>query len=143
MQQMKRLVLVFLFGMLACGCAGPRVDAEEAEVALPPGTLNADQVTQRFSGYSAVSVLDKSGRVSLTYYNPDGTLRQKQDGEQRSGNWRVKRDGRICLDFPGERERCRIIVKEGETYVKYIVKKDNRHERILSYRSFEQGNLVD
>ena len=143
MKPLKLLVLMGLIAIILGGCVGKQTQAEEKDVALPQGTLNAAEVTKLFSGKSVESILEKNGRVSLTYYNPNGSLRQLQDGIRRSGVWRVREDSRICLDFAGDRDRCRIIVKEGNTYVKYIVKNDGQHERIITYRSFREGNLVD
>ncbi len=143
MKQLKLLVLMGLLAIILGGCVGKETRAGDKDIALPQGTLSAAEVTKLFSGKSVESILDKNGRVSLTYYDPDGSLRQLQDGNRRSGVWRVREDGRICLDFAGERDRCRIIVKEGKDYVKYIVKKDGQHERIITYRSFRDGNLVD
>ena len=143
MKPLKFLVLLGLLAILFGGCVGKDSQAEKQDIVLPPGTLNAAEVSKLFSGKSVESILDKNGRVSLTYYNPDGSLRQLQGGVRRSGVWQVREDGRICLDFAGERDRCRIIVKDGNTYFKYIVKNNGQHERIITYRSFRDGNLVD
>jgi hypothetical protein len=130
-------LLIVLFG----GCASMNSKSKKA-APLPPGTLNATEVTSLFSGKSVTSVLDENGRVSLTYYNPDGQLSQLRKGKKRNGTWLVKKNGRMCLQFEGRKKRCRIIVKEGLTYSKYIVKRDGNHQRILSYTSFQDGNLV-
>ena len=107
------------------------------------GTLDAAAVTALFSGKTVESVLDKTGRVSLTYYSPTGELRQLQNGEKRNGRWEVRADGRICLDLPEDDRQCRIIVKDGDVYRKYVVKKDGMHEPVVTYKSFRNGNLVD
>lgn len=143
---MKNLHVIWaslLVIFLAAGCATTSVTSRESAVPLPPGTLNTQEVTTLFSDRTAESILDSNNRVSLTYYDPNGKVRQLQDGLKRDGAWRVRDDGRICLKFGAERERCRIIVKEGSAYVKYIVKSDGQHERILSYSSFIAGNAVD
>jgi hypothetical protein len=36
-------------------------------------------------------------------------------------------------------EKCRIIVKEGDEYKKYIVKKNGHHQHSVSYRNFAPG----
>lgn len=125
----------FLLIFLAAGCA-------TTSVTLPPGTLNAVEVTALFSGQTVESKLDKSGRVSLTYYNPNGGLRQLQNEQERSGIWRVTKKGRICLQFAGSKERCRAIIKEGPVYRKYIIKSDGNHTPILTYTSFRSGDLI-
>jgi len=143
MNTVKMSLTILLIAFALCSCAPLKGQKDTPEVQLPPGTLTAAEVTALFSGQTVESVLESNGRTSLTYYNPNHELRQLQYGEKRSGFWRVRDDGRICLQLGTEKEKCRIIVKEGPTYYKYTVKKNGMHERILAYTSFRQGNLVD
>lgn len=142
---MKTIACLFttmLLAVLLSGCAGIGKHRGES-VTLPPGTLDAAAVTALFSGKTVESVTDSSGRVSLTYYGANGELRQLQNGAKRSGTWKVRDDGRICLEFPGDSSQCRIIVKEGDIYRKYVVKLNGMHKPVVTYRSFSPGNLVD
>ncbi len=109
---------------------------------LPMGTLNEQAVTELFSNKTVQSVSVHKGRVSLTYYDPDGSLEQLQNGIKRHGIWRVTKNGRICLAFAGSREKCRIIVKEGKIYKKYIVKKNGQHQHSVNYRKFLPGKQL-
>jgi len=136
MHTRKIKLVSVLFIILIGGCAS-------MNVALPPGTLNAAEVTALFSGKTVESRLDETGRISLTYYNPDGSLHQLQKGRIRNGGWRVKDNGRICLQLEEKSESCRIIVNEGTVYRKYIVKADGDHQPIITYTSFRNGNQVD
>ncbi|MGK2907865.1 MAG: hypothetical protein ACSLFH_16200 [Desulfuromonadales bacterium] len=106
---------------------------------LPAGTLSSEELMQLFSGQTVESVTAEKGRVSQTYYNPDGTLEQRQGGEQRFGKWRVTNDARICLQMEDLQEKCRIIVKEKDEVRKYIVKKNGQHQHSVSYRKFSPG----
>ena len=56
---------------------------------LPVGTLNRDEVIQLFSGKTVESVTASQGRVSHTYYAPDGKIEQLREGSKRFGTWRV------------------------------------------------------
>ncbi len=129
--KMASVLVLILIG----GCAS-------MNVALPPGTLNAAEVTALFSGKTVESKLDSTGRISLSYYNPDGSVHQLQEGQIRDGKWRVKKDGRICLQMEQKSESCRIIVHEGSVYRKYIVRGDGDHTPIITYTSFRNGNQV-
>jgi len=142
MKRIRFLLVILLLTLLTGGCAPAKAKKDKGVAQLPPGTLNASEVTALFSGQTVESILDKNGRISLTYYNPNGELNQLQDGSKRNGVWRVRDDGRICLTFAGAGEKCRIIVKEGSVYSKYIVKKNGQHERIITYKSFRSGNQV-
>jgi len=105
---------------------------------LPQGTLGSKRLKKLFADRTVESVTAKKGRVSLTYYSPDGNVEQIRDGVMRTGKWRVK-SKRICMQMDGLKEKCRIIVKEGGGYKKYIVKKNGRHQHSVSYRKFTPG----
>lgn len=106
---------------------------------LPVGTLDEKQVKELFSGKTVESVSARKSRTSLTYYDPGGTVEQVRQGQERYGFWRVTPNGRICLQMENFAEKCRIIVKEGGEYKKYIVKKNGRHQHSVSYRKFMDG----
>ena len=106
---------------------------------LPLGTLKKKQVIKLFSGQTVESVTASKSRVSRTYYAPDGTVEQVRNATKRYGKWRVSNDARICLQMEDRKEKCRIIVKEGDEYKKYIVKKNGHHQHSVSYRKFTPG----
>ncbi|MGK2907846.1 MAG: hypothetical protein ACSLFH_16105 [Desulfuromonadales bacterium] len=106
---------------------------------LPVGTLVKAEVIELFSGKTFESVTAGKGRVSQTYYNPDGTVEQLQGGDKRFGKWLVTNSGRICLQMDDLQEKCRIIVKENGEIRKYIVKKNGQHQHSVSYRKFTEG----
>jgi hypothetical protein len=87
---------------------------------LPLGTLKKKQIIKLFSGQTVESVTVSKSRVSHTYYATDGTVEQLRKMEDRG-------------------EKCRIIVKEGDDYKKYIVKKNGHHQHSVSYRKFATG----
>lgn len=138
MKIQKKLLVLILLVLFAWGCAPAKKST--VKIDLPPGTLTAPEVTTLFSGKTVESVVTSSGRVSVTYYDPSGELRQLQNGAKRTGTWRVRDDGRICLAIEGNDGKCRIIVKEGEVYKKYIVKLSGKHQHVIDYRSFRDGN---
>lgn len=109
---------------------------------LPEGTLDHDRVVALFKDRTVESVTADKGRVSRTYYAPDGTVDQLRKGKHRKGKWRVTKNGRICLQMEERGEKCRIIVKENGEYHKYIVKKNGHHQHSVSYRSFVAGNQL-
>ena len=142
MNNIRILLASILLIVLIGGCASTK-STKRVNVPLPPGTLDAAEVTALFSEKTVESTLDENGRVRLTYYSPNGELRQQKKGEKRGGTWWVKQNGRICLQFEGGKKTCRVIVKEGSLYRKYIVKKDGNHQGIITYTSFRNGNLID
>lgn len=133
----RLLTLAFAVTFLAAACQStPRV-----AVTLPPGTLSAEEIHELFIGKTVKSITVAKGRVSESYYDPNGEIRQLRNGERRSGHWRITDDARICLKMGYfGKEGCRIIVKEQGGYKKYIVKLDGNHVPAVSYQSFQTGN---
>lgn len=118
---------------------GNKLTSLSKEPLLPEGTLDKDQVVKLFSGNTVESITASQGRVSHTYYAPDGKLVQMRDGVKRHGMWRVSNSARICLQMEGVEEKCRIIVREGDQIKKYIVKKNGKHQHSVTYRKFTPG----
>jgi len=109
---------------------------------LPPGTLNKKQLVKLFSDKTVESVTARKGRISLTYYAPDGSIVQSRKGHKRYGKWRVKKNGRICIQMENLKEKCRIVINEGGEYKKYIIKKNGRHQHSITYRTIADGNQL-
>lgn len=109
-------------------------------VALPKGTLNADELVVLFSNKTVHSVTAVEGRKSVSYYAASGEIRQQRHGVTRHGRWRVTDNHRICLQMENLPEKCRIVVKEKGVYQKYIVRKNGQHQHSVSYQRFEEGN---
>ena len=106
---------------------------------LPFGTLKKKAIVSLFADKTVESVTARKRRVSQTYYHHDGNLVQLRNGIKRYGTWRVTKNGRICLQMAGSQEKCRIIVKDGDQYKKYIVKKNSHHQHSVSYQKFTAG----
>ncbi len=114
---------------------------DKPQISLPATTLSADEVRALFLGRTIESRTLVKKRGSLTYYRPDGEVRQLRDGTTRLGRWRVNRKGRICLRMEALREKCRIIVREPDGgYRKYIVRKNGQHQPTVDYVRFWEGN---
>ena len=109
-------------------------------IALPPGTLSADELLRLFSDKTVYSVTAVRKRESVSYYASSGELLQMRNGVKRTGHWRVTANDRICLQMENLPEKCRIVVKEDGEYKKYIVKKNGRHQHSVSYVEFRDGN---
>ena len=107
---------------------------------LPTGTLNKKQLVALFSDQTVETVTAKNGRASLSYYGPSGSVEQLREGIKRRGKWRVNKADRICLQMQNLKEKCRIVVKQANSYKKYIVKKNGQHQHSVTYRTFTAGN---
>lgn len=126
--------------LIAVVILGDIAVAADDGIPLPDGTLNANDVVELFSDKTVESVTAVRGRSSISYYAPNGEVRQQRKGVTRIGKWRVLDNGRMCLQMDGLPEKCRIIVNENGIYKKYIVKKSGKHQHSVTYRSFRDGN---
>ncbi len=138
-RSIRCLLIMFMSVFLLTVSEGPLM---AGSVSLPTGTLSEKAVTKLFLDKTVQSVSVLKGRASLTYYNPNGSIEQLRNGMKRYGIWRVTKNGRICLAFAGSKEKCRIIVKKGKFFKKYIVKKNGRHQHSVSYQQFLSGNQL-
>ena len=118
---------------------GEQLRALSPKPLLPMTTLRKKEIINLFSDKTVESVTANQGRTSLSYYSPDGKVEQLRNGVIRRGTWHVTNSARICLQMENLQEKCRIIVKEGDGYKKYIVKKNGDHQHSVSYRKFMQG----
>jgi len=109
---------------------------------LPVGTLNADQLKDLFVGQTVDSVTIARGRSTISYYNPNGEIRQRRAGQLRTGHWRITKKGRICLQMEDNAEKCRAVARQNGQYLKFIVKKNGRHQPVVRYIAFRDGNIL-
>jgi hypothetical protein len=113
---------------------------ELTNLSSPPlEKLNKKEIVMLFSERTVESETVRKGRVSMTYYYPDGTLELLRNGKEHSGVWRVTDNDRMCLKLEDSKEKCRIIVRQGSSYSKYIVKNHGKHQRSINYRWFRPG----
>ena len=136
----QNLTVYLLVVLIAVVILGDIAVAADDGIPLPDGTLNANDVLELFSDKTVESVTAVRGRTSISYYAPNGEVRQQRKGVTRTGKWRVLDNGRMCLQMDGLPEKCRIIVNENGIYKKYIVKKSGEHQHSVTYRSFRDGN---
>ncbi|MCP4342583.1 MAG: hypothetical protein GY799_27805 [Desulfobulbaceae bacterium] len=101
--------------------------------------LTKEEIVMLFTDKTVESETVRKGRVSLTYYRSNGTLELFRNGKKHSGAWRVTENNRMCLRIENSKEKCRIIVKQGASFSKYIVKKNGQHQRSINYRRFLPG----
>lgn len=126
-----------LSGILALtGCKTIRPFSSE------PVFLTQDEVQALFIGQTVESHNLNTKITSFTYYRPNGKALQERLWEKRTGNWRTLDDGKICLQFSGKKERCRIIGKKGDRYRKYRPDKSGQLVPIVKYRRFINGNTL-
>jgi hypothetical protein len=140
---LKWFSLLSVFLLVLCACAAPHSTAKYSThgVQLPPGTLGPSEVTALFFN-KTVKSRNKGGNVSQTYYSPNGTLKQIRDGQVRTGTWKVRPDGRICLTMAGEKGQCRYILKKNDQYRKFKLTKKGKAKKVVTYLSFQSGNQI-
>jgi hypothetical protein len=141
MRKILRTLLFQLPLLLVFNGVAPGTHLETGTgVDLPAGILNAENIRALFINFTVHSVTALKRQKSVSYYDPDGEIRQLRKGIVRIGRWRITDDDRICLKMESFPEKCRIIVKEGGVYNKYIVKKNGKHQLSVHYVAFESGN---
>ena len=140
---MRQLLLGLLTVFLLCPTlvkAQPESAPPATSEPLPIGTLTSPEVFALFNDKTVFSVTAVQQRESISYYSPNGEIRQLRNDITRRGHWRITDFGRICLQMEDLPEKCRIIAKEDGVYKKYIVRKSGSHQHSVSYLNFRDGN---
>ncbi len=128
--------------LILCLSADLFAMAGEPPIVLPDGALNAEQLKQQFTGRTAAAKIAGKERVELYYFAEDGKVTEIRGNWQKTGEWYVREDGRLCIDLVGEHRDCRVIIKDGDQYHQYAAKRDGNHEYEQSYSEFLQGNQL-
>ena len=82
--------------------------------------LNAGEVRTLFVDHTVTSRNLNTGTISISYYDPDGSVRQIRNDRQRTGYWRIEENGQICLQMQSNEESCRMIKLDSDNiYRKY------------------------
>lgn len=114
--------------------------ASKPNIVLPEGVLTAPQIEQLFTDRTVVAQ-DTDEEERVLYFGRDGAVRQIRDGMISDGTWSVRGDSRLCVEIDGDRG-CRAVVRRGEVYLQYVVKKDGNHRPDLSYIAFRDGEQL-
>ena len=113
-----------------------------ATTALAENELSAAEVTELFSGKTVEGINVNKGYSFKAYFDPNGTVRAKYAVGGRQGKWRVDKKGRKCIKWEDQRkEKCFVLVKEGEVYEEFKIKKDGRRKHVATFKKFTEGNL--
>lgn len=126
---MKKVLIGLITGLLFCSSS---VLAEQ--------TLNAEEVTQLFSGNTYEATLPTRGLTMTVYADPDGTMRGVQNGNKFTTQWKVNEEGEICVSYR-DKLSCRIVVEDNAIYKKYKVDDKGKRTLLVVYKSFSPGNI--
>ena len=139
---LRKLSIAFILLFALLNSVSAEETLVEERLPLPQGTLNSDEIFYLFNDRTVHSVTAVRGRESISYYDPNGEIRQLRNDIKRVGRWRVTDHDRICLQMEDLPEKCRIIVEDNGHYKKYIVRKDGKHQHSVSYPRFLTGNVL-
>lgn len=102
--------------------------------------LDARETRALLSGKTVVARNLNNGRTSVSYYAPDGRVRQLRNGRERLGAWRVTKGGRVCLAMGSRKESCRAVkLGSDQVYRKYRVEKGVERP-VIAYQSIVAGD---
>jgi hypothetical protein len=127
----------FIIGIIL-GC----LIAFGGSIALAGNELSAAEVTELFSGKTVEGINVSKGYSFKAYFDPNGTVRAKYAVGGRQGKWRVDKKGRKCIKWEDQpKEKCFVLVNEGEVYKEFKIKKDGRRKHVATFKKFTEGNL--
>lgn len=104
--------------------------------------LNEQEVRLLFTEKTVISQNVKTGTISASYYTEDGKVRQYRKGKLRTGEWRVKKNGKKCMQMQSKEESCRVVkLDENGLYRKYKPE-PYALQPVVVYHSFISDNSL-
>jgi len=114
--------------------------------ALAADNLDADAVKALFSGRTGYAVHLLKDLEIVAYFDADGTTRQKRNGEDWTGKWKVEDDGKHCIKmtdpYSGLEKpwKCAFIEMDGDAYYRHFIKPNGDVKTVVKYTKFKDGN---
>ncbi|MCB1755864.1 MAG: hypothetical protein KDJ38_10100 [Gammaproteobacteria bacterium] len=99
----------------------------------PSHQLGAAEVRDLFVDHTVTSRNLNTGTKSVSYYDPDGTVRQIRSDRYRTGHWRIRKSGEICLQMERNQESCRFIKLDADNIYRKYRHGDSGLEPIIVY----------
>jgi hypothetical protein len=116
---------------------------------LPPEEVrtlfsgNTVETERRDGGVPGVDSPDRIENFATTfslYFDTDGTIKKKTDGNPKAGKWRVTDDAKLCMEWKRKKEKCGHLHKQGNTYKRVIRRKNGFILYEHTYVDFVPGN---
>jgi len=101
----------------------------------------ADEIHSLFAGKTVYARNVKTKTKSVSYYSPDGKVRQIRHGRKRTGIWFINDKGRMCLQMESAaKATCRVVVMGDDGVVRKYRRSQKRWKLSVVYERFENGN---
>ncbi len=107
--------------------------------------LNAAEVEKLFLDHTVVSRNLNTDTISVSYYGSDGAVTQIRKDRLRTGHWRIKQNGEICMQMESNKESCRFIRLDGDHVYRKYRPTNSGLEPIIAYDAadaFVRGNQL-
>lgn len=108
----------------------------------PNPPLDAPALRALFVDRTVTSRNLRSGTVSVSYYAPDGSVRQRRGDGQRTGRWQIRDDGRICLAMEGDAPKCRAVRRDPDGRYRKYAPGLLRDTAVIEYTAFADGDRL-
>jgi len=108
--------------------------------------LKADQVKALFTDKTSYAYHEKRDFDITSYYSSDGKLVSIRNGEKWTGKWRIKADGKHCIQLNdpysgvAKIDKCMVIQNDAGTYKRFKIKRNGELKHIITYKRFAEGN---
>jgi len=76
----------------------------------------------------------------IRHYAEDGNVRESVKNETHEGKWFIDKKGQRCVIWSKKEKKCRVIIKEGETYKEFTLQKNGKPKLNVIYKNIIEGN---
>ena len=135
---MKRKDILIIGAIIICFIAFAETSALAAD------DLSAAEVKKLFSGKTVEGINVNKGYSFKAYFDPKGTIRAAYPFGTRQGKWQVNKKGRKCIRWKDKKKQnCNLIVRDGEVYKEFKIKKNGDRKHVATFKKFTDGNPND
>lgn len=113
-----------------------------AQTAVPGEIVKQSELKSLFYDKTVEVEILKPQQTVLTYFSPNGELRQIKKRRLYKGSWKVTKGDRLCTKIGSNSRKCRIVRWDGNQFKQYIVKKNGDDIHELTYSKFHQGKKL-
>ena len=141
----RNIYFFTLFVLSFLSCLG-NIAFAQVEDDPPKKVLSSEEVKALVSGKTAEGLSELRHFTFKRYYDANGTVRGDNTLRgKREGRWHIDDEGKLCLQYYGSREHCRLVgvdyrgtyhlYRERDILGSYVI--------VLTFKKFTDGNIYN
>ena len=102
--------------------------------------LTEDELQALLAGKMVKGIYIDNKNAFIRQYSEDGRVRENMDNIKQDGKWFIDKKGQHCVIWSGKEKKCRVLVKDGETYKEFTIQKNGKPKLNVIYKKIWETN---